>query len=416
MPRFKYTVKDAKGATVTNEADAYDKLHLIQQLQKQGFFILNIDEVTLLRQPKRLPSGASGKKKFGHKKIKLNDLLTFSRQLGTMLESGVTLLRSLEVINDQIESENFFIVLKKITTEVERGTSLSEAMAAHPKVFNQFWISLVEVGEATGTMPRVLQKLTFYLEQTAAFQSAIISAIIYPIILFFVCIGAIAFFALVVGPHFENVFKSMNVQLPLITRSLLGIFRFIRENFILLIFIAIGAFFVFRQWAKTKAGTLQIEHFLLSLPTFGHIYRLIIVERFASQMSILVESGVPILHALDITQRLVSNLTCAKVVNDIKESVRQGELLALPMQRSGFFPQMAIQMISVGEETGELSRMLKHVANFYQSTVETFMKRLGVAIEPIMLVFMGVIIGFIVVAMFLPMFNLPQLLKGGSGG
>jgi len=413
MPRFKYTVKDAKGVSVTKEADAYDKLHLIQQLQKQGFFILHIEEITLTRQPKRLPT-ATGKKQFGHKKIKLNDLLTFSRQLATMLESGVTMLRSLEVIMDQIESENFFTILKQITTEVERGTSLSEAMAAHPKVFNQFWISLVEVGEATGTMPKVLYKLTYYLEQSAAFQSAIISAIIYPIILFCVCIGAISFFALVVGPHFENVFKTMNVELPLITRSLLILFRFIRQKFILLLFLGIGGFFIFRQWTKTKAGTLQVEHFLLSLPTFGSVYRLIIVERFASQMSILVESGVPILHALDITQRLVNNLTCSRVVNDIKESVRQGELLALPMQRSGFFPQMAIQMISVGEETGELSKMLKHVAEFYQTTVETFMKRLGVAIEPIMLVFMGVIIGFIVVAMFLPMFNLPQLLKGGA--
>jgi type IV pilus assembly protein PilC len=233
-------------------------------------------------------------------------------------------------------------------------------------------------------------------------------------VLFCVCLGAITFFALFVGPRFESIFNTMHVELPLITRVLLSTFRFIKQNFLMLVFSVVAAIFLFKKYAKTSVGRAHVEQFLFSMPVFGNITKLIVIERFSSQMSILVDSGVPILYALDITQRLVDNSICANVINDIKESVRQGELLVAPMERSKFFPSMCIQMISVGEETGELSKMLTHVANYYQQTVETFMKRLGTLIEPFMLVFMGGVIGVIVLAMFLPMFNIAQL--GGAGG
>jgi len=262
-------------------------------------------------------------------------------------------------------------------------------------------------------MPLVLSKLAFYLEQQAEFRSTIVSAVMYPIVLFVICMGAVAFFALFVGPRFENIFKTMGVQLPLITRFLLDSFRFIKTNLHWIILSVVTGVFFFRKWIKTKPGRLHLENFLFGLPTIGGIYKLIVIERFTSQMAILVESGVPILFALDISERLVDNLICAKIINTIKESVRQGELLVAPMERSNFFPPMTIQMISVGEETGELSKMLEHVAGFYQSSVETFMKRLGTLIEPFMLVTMGIVIGVIVLAMFLPMFNIAQL--GGAG-
>lgn len=415
MPKFRYVVKDAKGQTVVDTAESYDKSSLIQQLQGQGFFILKVEEEKLSPAKKAsLAQGLQKKRKFGHKRIKLDDMLSFSRQLVTMLESGVTLLRSLEVIRSQIESEKFYHVISQITREVERGKSLSEAVNEHPKVFGQFWVSLVEVGEAGGTLPKVLNKLAFYLEQQAAFRSTIFSAIMYPLVLFFICMGAISFFALFVGPRFEDVFQQMNVELPLITKVLLTSFRVIKTNFLKIVVFIAGIIFLFRKYIKTTVGRKHFEKFLFGLPIVGHIIKLIIVERFASQMALLVESGVPILHALDISERLVDNLTCAKIISEIKESVRQGELLASPMIKSGFFPSMATQMITVGEETGELSKMLNHVAKFYLNTVETFMKRLGTMIEPFMLVFMGGVIGIIVLAMFLPMFNMSQL--GGAGG
>ncbi len=413
MPKFAYTVKDINGKTTSDVIDALDRSAMIQDLQKKGFFVVNVQEVKaadtlqLLQRP--------SKKKFTHKKIKLDDQILFARQLTTMLEAGVTLLRSLDVIVSQIASENFHKVVTRVRGDVEQGSSLSAALAKHPRVFNQFWVSLVEVGEASGTMPAVLNKLAFYLEQQAAFRSSIISAIIYPVILFVVAMGAVAFFALVVGPKFEEIFTSMHVELPLITKVLLATFHFIRKNFLLLIGCLIAVFFVLKAYVRTYRGRLTKERILFGIPKIGEVYKLIILERFSSQMAILIDSGVPILYALDITQRLVDNNTCALIIGDIKEGVRQGKMLIDPMQKSNFFPPMTIQMIMVGEETGELSKMLKHVANFYQETVEVFMKRLSTIVEPFMIIFMGVVIGVIVIAMFLPMFNIAQL-GGGRGG
>ncbi len=416
MARYRYVVKDSKGASITNEVEEFSKEALIEKLQKQGYFILKIEAAGSSAAPtQKTAAPPANKKQFTHKKIKLADIIGFARQLVTMLEAGVTLMRSLQVITGQTDSQRLYEVLRQVTHDVERGQSLSEALGNHPRVFNQFWVSLVEVGEASGTLPRVLNKLAFYLEQQERFRSTIISAIMYPAILFVICCGAISFFALFVGPRFEEVFKSMGVKLPFITVFLLETFRFIKQKFLLMVGALVVFFFGMRAYGKTRPGKYQLERFLFSLPTVGNIFRLIIVERFTSQMAILVESGVPIMQALDIAQRLVDNSICADVIGKIKESVRSGELLATPMQASGFFPGMAIQMITVGEETGELSKMLKHVADFYQETVETFMKRLGTVIEPFMLVFMGSVIGIIVVAMFMPMFNMAQL-GGASGG
>lgn len=412
MPRFKCVVANQNGDVLKKDVEAFSREALIQNLQGQGLYIVNIEDPQLPAAKKTDPLAekkSPAEKKFTHTKIKLNDIITFSRQLVTMLESGVTLLRSLHVIIDQIESKKLYEIITQVAKRVEQGSTLADALAEHPKVFNQFWISLVEVGETAGTLPQVLNKMAFYLEQQASFQSTIVSAIIYPAVLFCVCMGAISFFALFVGPRFEEIFTSMNVDLPLITIILLGAFRVIKQQFFKIIAGIVIIIFLIRKYIRTKSGKRNFENFLFSLPTVGNIFRLIIVERFTSQMAILVDSGVPILQALDISSRLVDNSICSSVILEIKEKVRQGELLAVPMQESGFFPGMAIQMITVGEETGELSKMLKHVAEFYQETVETFMKRVGTVIEPFMLIFMGAVIGIIVVAMFMPMFNLAQL-------
>lgn len=407
MPKFSYIAKDKSGKTHKNIVDADSKDALVTRLQKQDFFVVSIAPIAHVA-PK--PKKASKKHKtFRRKKIKLNDLLIFSRQLATMLEAGVPLIRSLNVIKTQIESEKFFNVVIDIQKNVEQGGALSTALAMHPSVFNQFWVSLIEVGEASGTIPAILERLSQYLEQQAAFRSTVISGIIYPAILFTVSMGAVAFFALVVGPKFQTIFESMNVELPWITRTLLAAFDFIKSN-ILWLFGGITALVIFfKKYTQTYYGKLSYERFLFRLPVIGEIFKLIIVERFSAQMSLLIDSGVPILYALDITERLVDNHHCGLIVSGIKENVKQGELLADSMEKSGFFPPMCTQMIMVGEETGELSNMLKHVAVFYQDSVETFMNRFATIIEPFMLVFMGAIIGTIVVAMFLPMFNLSQL-------
>lgn len=405
MPMFSYVAKDANGKTKKEIVESLNEQALVEKLQSDGYFVISV--ALALKEPSKVQiKKVNTTKKFGHNSVKLEDLLVFARQLATMLEAGVTLMRSLSVISEQVESKELYRVLSEIRADVEQGKTLSSSLAKYPKIFSQFWVSLVEVGEASGTMPMVLNKLTVYSEQEAAFRSTVTTALIYPGVLFLVCVGAIAFFALFVAPRFEAIFENMHADLPGITKVLLAIFKFVKSNFLLLIAGAVVAFFVVKGYLKTSHGKLAFEKMMFAMPVFGSPYKLIIVERFASQMSILVDSGVPILYALEITEKLVDNQTCAYIVAHIRESVREGKLLADPMAQSAFFPPMAVQMIKVGEETGQLGQMLKHVAEFYQRNVEAFMKRFGTLVEPVMLVFMGGIIGTIVLAMFLPLFSL----------
>ncbi|MCA9409242.1 MAG: type II secretion system F family protein [Candidatus Omnitrophica bacterium] len=414
MPKFVYIVKDKSGKTYKNVIEAPTQNSIIEKLQSQNFFIISIKEIISATSPRQLIKSNSKQRKFSHKKVKLNDILSFSRQLATMLDAGVNLIRSLDVILTQIDSKELFEILTKVRSDVSQGNPLSKSISKYPKVFNQFWVSLLEVGEASGTIPAILNKLATYLEQQAAFRSTIVSGLIYPGILFTVSMGAIAFFALFVGPRFESIFNSMGVELPLITIILLATFKFVKTNILYLLGISGLAIFFIYKYSKTHQGKLFFEQILLKTPKIGEVLQNILVEKFSSQMSILIDSGVPILTSLDISERLVDNITCSIIIGKIKEAVKEGALLGEPMQRSGFFPPMAVQMIMVGEETGELSKMLKHVARFYQNAVEIFMSRFATIIEPFMLVFMGGIIGTIVVAMFLPMFNIAQL--GGGGG
>ncbi len=413
MAKFSFVVKDREGKEFKNITDAPNQESLISRLQQEDYFIVSIEELTAAPvKPKS--ARPVMKRKFSHKSVKLGDLLTFAHQIATMLRAGVPLIRTMDVISTQIQSEKLFRILTKVRQDIEQGDSLSVALSKYPDVFNQFWVSLIEVGEASGTLPTILEKLASYLEQQAAFRSTVLSGILYPSILFVVAMGAVSFFALVVGPRFESIFTSMHAKLPPLTLTLLAVFKFIKTNFLLLIAAMIGLSFAFKRFIKTYHGKTLFEKFLFSLPSIGEVYKSIIIERFFSQMGILLDSGVPILYSLDITERLVNNNTCALIVNDIKEEVKRGELLVTSMEKSKFFPPMCTQMVMVGEETGELSTMLKHVSEFYKTAVATFMTRFSTVMEPIMLVFMGAVIGTIVLAMFLPLFNISQL--GGYQG
>lgn len=404
MPMYSYVAKDNEGRTKKDIIQAHDQDAVVSKLQSDGYFVISVSLAMEKSDPKDSYKGTENK--FDHDSCKIEDLLVFSRQLATMLEAGVTMLRSLDVIVTQIQSKQLHTAVNQIYKDIEQGSSLSGALAKHPKIFNQFWVSLAEVGEASGTMPLVLNKLAQHVEQDVAFRSAIISALVYPMILFFVCIGAVLFFALVVGPKFQEVFNSMHTELPLMTRCLLGTFDFIKHNILFLIGGVVAFVFMVKAYIATPMGEIQFEKTIYSLPIIGNVTKLIVVERFAAQMAILTESGVPILYALEISEKLVDNKTCGIVIAQVREGVREGKGMADALFESGFFPMMAVQMIKVGEETGELGKMLKHVAQFYQANVEAFMKRFGVLIEPFMLVFMAGIIGTIVISIFLPLFKL----------
>ena len=407
MPKFLITAKDTAGRLFNEVVESSASNQAVLAVQAKGLFVtavkpLEDDGVPLKKQAVR----ENLQRKFGHNKASLDDIISFSRQLATMIEAGVPLMRSLRIIADQVESRELARVLEQIVSDVEQGQPFSRALVKHPKVFSPFWVSLVEVGEASGTMPKVLEKLTLYMEEAAAFRGHIIGALIYPAVLFTICMGAVIVFAVVIGPTFEKIFLDMKINLPPITAGMMGLFKFIQTKFFFLIGGGVGGFFLFSNYIKTDLGRRNFENFLFALPGFGNVFKLIVVEKFCSQMAILIESGVPILYALEISERLVDNSVCAKHIKHVRDGVREGRLLAEPMEQSGFFPSMAVQMIRVGEETGELGQMLKHVAVFYKKQVEGVMKTFGTLVEPVMLVVMGGIIGTMVVAMFLPILSL----------
>ncbi len=403
MAKFLVTAKDNSGHVFNEVVESINDQQAVKFAQQKGLFVTAVKQFVENQQP---VTSVAKKRVFSHNNISLNDVVSFARQLSAMMGAGVLLMRSLKIISSQLESRGLTVIIEAVVTDVEQGRTFSSAISKYPKVFTAFWVSLIEVGEASGTLPKVLNKLTQYMEDTAKFKSTIIGALVYPMVLCFICIGAVLFFALFVGPTFERIFSDMDIKLPTITVIMMSIFKLLKERFFILIAGGAGSIFLFMNYIKTPLGRKQFETFLFKVPIFGGMIKLIVIEKFTSQMSTLMESGVPILYSLEISERLVDNVVCAEVIRNVREAVREGQLLADPMERSGFFPSMTVQMIRVGEETGELGKMLNNVAIYYKANVEEFLKRFSILIEPVMLVIMGGVIGLIVIAMFLPILSL----------
>lgn len=411
MPRFMYIAKNLQGQKKTDIAEALDEQVLLERLQADGLFVLEMTEV-LSTGDKKMSDGRRLAKKGMHQNIKLEDYLNLAHQLATLLEAGVNLLQALTMLIPQVQSQRLAAVITKVRDDVEQGKAFSQALSAHPKVFNQFWVSLAQVGEASGTMPTILTKLAAHLEQQDATRNAIISAMIYPLILLAASFGAVVFFALVVSPQFEAVFKSMDAQMPMLTQLLLSSFQFIRSNIIFIILAIASVVFSFRLWLKTASGQDVFERVISKVPVLGETVTMALTERFAAQMTILVDSGVPILAALEIIEPMMEHRHASAVIERARDDVRNGKSLAESIGNGGFFPDMAIQMIHVGEQTGDLGQIFGHVAHFYNNKVQTVVKRLSIIIEPVMLFFMAGTIGTIAIAIFLPLFKLGQ----GRGG
>ena len=409
MLKFAYTARDRSGKRISGTEEAPDQEELIGRLQGRDLIIINISAEGERRDKSGNIKQERRSRRNWHARVTTDDLALFCRQLATLLGAGVTVLKCLNTISEQISSRTLNRVIKDVQKNMEQGLSLHEAMAKHPKIFSDLWVNLVESGEAGGSLPVVLGRLANYLERNAAFRKKIISSLMYPAILLFVGLGALLFLTMKILPTFGELFVSFNIELPLLTKVLLGISMFIRKFFLLMISAAIAGFFFFKKTIKTREGRLAFEKFQLRLPVFGEFFRAITVERFSSNMATLLESGVPIIYSLEISERSVDNIVMAEVIRKVKEDVREGRPLSKQLGESGFFEPMVVQMVSIGEEIGELPQMLKKINEFYQSYVETFLVRFTSMFEPLMLIFMGAVIGIIVIGMFLPMFKISQL-------
>jgi len=413
MPNFFYIARDKAGKKATGAEEAGSQEEVISRLQAKDLVVVSIIPEASERKGGSGVAPADivmkGRVAAKHNRVTNNDLTLFCRQLATLLGAGVTILKSLDIISQQVASKRLYQVIKDLDKNMEAGLSLHEAMAKHQVVFSELWVNLVESGEASGNLAMVLNRLAGYLERDAAFKKKMISAIIYPAMLMFAGLGALLFMTIKIIPTFAEIFKGFNIELPLLTKLLLDISKLIRSyGIILTIVIAAGVWFL-RKYISSKPGRRQYQSFLLKLPVFGEFFRTLCIERFTSEMSTLVESGVPILYSLEISERSVDNVVLAEIIHKIKEDVRAGKLLGQSLEKSNFFDPMVVQMVSIGEEIGELSNMFKRLNAFYQEYLETFLTRFTSMFEPAMLIFMGLLIGVMVVGLFMPIFKIAQL-------
>src|SRR5439155_8079508 len=372
---FKYRASDQAGKISTGTITADSRELVVNVLREQGFVPLAVD---LQRQ------GVKREIRLRNK-VKIRDLSQTSRQLSTLINSGVPILRSLNVLEKQTQSPVIRTALREIRLDIERGQSLSAAMAKHPKVFNELYVAMVRSGETGGVLDAVLERLATNLEREVSLRNRIRSAMTYPVVVVgFVGLIMMAMLLFIV-PQFKAIYNTLNGKLPLLTRVLLGVSDAFRHKFIFVALISIAIFFALRRYVKTPAGRYQWDRLKLRIPIFGKLYQKTALARFARVLGVLSKSGVPILQSLDVVTETVSNSLMASAIKDVQASVKQGESLSQPLAKHAIFPPMVVQMLAVGEETGALDTMLEKIAAFYDDEVTAAVDSLTSMIEPLLI-------------------------------
>lgn len=400
MPGFRYVVKDKEGKTITGVTDARNRENLIELLRKQDFTIISIERERWLE----------AKRERLAKKVKLDDLVIFSRQLSTMVEAGIPLVSALDVLTQQIEKKGFSAVIARLRDDAETGSSFSMALAKHPRIFSQLYINMVKAGESSGMLDEILNRVASYLEKTAALQRKIKSAMVYPIAVITIAIAITTFLLVRVVPTFKGIFDMLGGELPLPTRILVTFSDFLRRWFFHGLVGLVALVIVILRYIRTEKGKLIYDTLKLKLPIIGGIVRKVSISRFSRTLSTLVRSGVPILTSLDIVAKAADNKVVEIAVNASRKSVRDGKNFADPLSKSKVFPPMVVRMIAVGEQAGEMEKMLTKIADFYEDQVDAAVSGLTSVLEPIIIIFLGVVIGGIVLAIFLPIFRITQML------
>jgi type IV pilus assembly protein PilC len=399
MAVFTYQGRGA-GGTTTGEIEAQDRMSAVGELRKRAILVTKINE----------KSGGKAAAKAGGK-VKDKDMAIFTRQFSTMIDAGLPLVQCLNILSEQSESQNLRDVTGRVARSVEQGSTLAEALRRNPRTFDDLFVNLVEVGESGGILDTVFQRLAAYIEKAAALKRKVKGAMIYPASIMGVAGLVVVFMLTFVIPTFTKMFKDLGAELPLPTQIVVWISDFMRSYILLIAAGAVGCFFALRAYYRSDKGRSIIDALLLKLPVIGTLIRKVAVARFTRTLGTLVSSGVPILEGLRITARTAGNKVVEKAVMQCRAAVTQGKTLAEPLKASGVFPPMVIQMISVGEQTGALDAMLSKIADFYDDEVDTAVGALTALLEPVMIVVLGVLIGGLVVAMYLPIFKLVTLVK-----
>jgi len=404
MATFAYSGRTRQGRTVTGERIAETMDGAVAALRREQILVTQINPVKEAAAPKvSKPRG---------RKVAAKNLAVFTRQFSVMIDAGLPLVQCLEILGTQEEDKNFASVILATRTDVESGASLADAMKKHPKAFDPLFTNMIAAGEAGGILDTILKRLATYIEKAVKLQGQVKSAMIYPIAVVVIAVVVVGVILWKVIPTFANLFAGLGAELPLPTRIVIaasnGLVRFM--PFIL---VGIGVFvFAFRAYYNSPNGRRVIDAITLKLPVLGPLMRKIAVARFCRTLSTLLASGVSILEALDITARTAGNAIIEEGIVVTRKSIERGETIAAPLKETGVFPSMVVQMISVGEATGALDTMLGKIADFYEEEVDTAVAGLLTLLEPIMIFFLGVVVGGIVIAMYMPIFDLISKLTG----
>jgi type IV pilus assembly protein PilC len=358
------------------------------------------------------PAGPVKRDAADRARVKPKELAIFTRQLSVMISSGLPLIQTLEILAAQQDNKGFAAVLTRIRAAVEGGSTLSGAFQRHPKVFDPLYTNMLEAGEAGGVLEGVLQRLSSYIEKAVKLRAAVKSALIYPTAVVLIATGVIVLLLWKVVPIFATLFAGLNATMPLPTRVVIGLSGFVVRFAWLIALLAVGVPAGLKRYHATPRGREVLDGIILKLPVLGMLMRKIAVARFSRTLSTLITSGVPMLESLDITARTAGNAVIEKAITNVRAEVEAGHTVADPMRRSGVFPNMAVQMVEVGEQTGALDSMLGKVADFYEDEVDVAVKDLLAAMEPMIIVFLGVAVGGIVISMYLPLFSLIGKLAG----
>lgn len=403
MPAYKYVAKDRDGKTVTGTTEVDTHEELVNMLREKGLIIINVTELK--------KKAAAASPTFMKERIKQEDLVIFSRQLATMVSAGIPLVNALDILGDQVEKKTFSKIIRNVRDEVESGKSLSEGLAKHADIFSNLFVNMVKAGESSGMLDEILDRLALYLEKTSALQEKVRSAMIYPAIISAMAVIVTLVLLIKVIPIFKDIYEGFGAQLPVPTEILIIISDFLRKYFLLGLGFFVAVFIFTMRFSKTEKGRLMLDAGSLKMPVFGTLIRKVAVGKFTRTFSTLVRSGVPILGSLEIVGKTAGNKVIEKAVDGVRNSIREGETIADPLQKSGVFPPMVVRMISVGEKTGELEKMLSKIADFYDEQVDTAVSGLTSMIEPLIIAFLGVVIGGVVICMFLPIFKLSTLVS-----
>lgn len=393
MTTFTYTARSFSGDLKTATLEASSRDDVIAQLRRQRLSVVKIDDAGIPKKARR-----------GH--IKMRDVVIFTRQFSTMINAGLPLVQALNILAEQSQNKVLSDVTRKVVFDVESGKTVADAMGKHPQAFSPLYVNMVAAGEAGGILDTILMRLATFMEKNDALIRKVKGASIYPSVIMSVAAIAVTVLLVFVIPVFENLFTSAGLALPLPTRIVMGMSRFLKGYWYAVISVVVTAFFMYKRYAATPNGRLNIDKMLLRVPVLGDVIRKAAVSRFTRTLGTLVSSGVSILDGLEITARTAGNRVVQDAIMESRASIAGGDTIAQPLKKSGVFPPMVISMISVGEQTGGLDEMLSKIADFYDDEVDAAVGNLLSLLEPMMIVFLGVVVGGMVVSMYLPIFDM----------